>query len=993
MSDEVLNQIPPSNDNGKLLEYFCALNKVERNIDDCPEGLIIDNSVKQKLLLIINDERKLNKILNTFPFPNYRLIGYIIKDDVHSYCDTTAPESLYSLADKILVVGNNDDIIGIPIEKIITYESITLEDGEKTLLFHFGKLNKNVTILVIKPSVSNGLVWHFRNVWGKVEKYPNYKSYVDMQNFINQLSSPSHLGLYNPWNYFFKQPIDADIREIYESENVIIASYLSSMSKEMGRDKLSDLMINEEKKLAEELFGDKTRILGVFLRGTDYYYAQWHYIPYDQYEAIETVKNYMDNYNLKYIFLNTEDQINYEAFKKAFKNKLIAIDRERFQRMKILPHAQGKNKNFDGLIVGRNYILETLLTSRTDGVLSSSGMSSLLIKAWGKEYNTFFDMKLKKNLRGICGSTPIIIENHNKNYANVLLKQIDNYQITTDDDLICIAGNFLNNDVINFTDYCPTLLEACTEYSTKLITKQESLFEIYMELYHNKNKIETKKLNDRIKEKSIVNNIRYYIKIKQNFSGIIKFGIDIEKGHFVTKYENAHYSEIELPLKDLYGVYYNQKYLNWINLKTGIMNIGGNKVPYNSDELDRINNSVQFERGYSLIKLGQTYFDSPNEINDSREELEKCIDYWPIELSEKGLSKNYLAQSLVAYLNSPYDEAQKKALEKSIVLSDTLHLYEQIGRAFKEGKGTNLNLNEAAKWLRKAVNTDNKGASELFDVLWMIDTEESLKEMVKIGVEKANKNDRACMIRMGRAYRDGKGVEKDLNKAAEWMRKTTAVDYTWAAELADVLEQINSTESKEELVNLLKNASENGNSACMVRLGRAYRDGRLVEFNNEKALYWFRKAVDKDNVGATELFDLLWSINTKESLEEMIRIGMTASNKNDRACMVRIGRAYRFGKGVDRDLNKAAEWMRKTTAVDYTWAAELADVLGQIGTPDSKKEMYILLENASNSGNQACKERLQRLSSGERRGCKHENNDNRFHRIHRIIIGRSTNKR
>ena len=33
---------------------------------------------------------------------------------------------------------------------------------------------------------------------------------------------------------------------------------------------------------------------------------------------------------------------------------------------------------------------------------------------------------------------------------------------------------------------------------------------------------------------------------------------------------------------------------------------------------------------------------------------------------------------------------------------------------------------------------------------------------------------------IGKAYRDGRGVEKDLNKAAEWMRKAAEKNVGWA---------------------------------------------------------------------------------------------------------------------------------------------------------------------------------------------------------------------
>ena len=81
----------------------------------------------------------------------------------------------------------------------------------------------------------------------------------------------------------------------------------------------------------------------------------------------------------------------------------------------------------------------------------------------------------------------------------------------------------------------------------------------------------------------------------------------------------------------------------------------------------------------------------------------------------------------------------------------------------------------------------NWANNELFDVLWSIDTPESRKEMLEVATRHAATGDGAAMGRLGRAYRDGKGVPRDLKMAAEWMRKAADKNIVWAKkELGDV---------------------------------------------------------------------------------------------------------------------------------------------------------------------------------------------------------------
>ncbi len=133
------------------------------------------------------------------------------------------------------------------------------------------------------------------------------------------------------------------------------------------------------------------------------------------------------------------------------------------------------------------------------------------------------------------------------------------------------------------------------------------------------------------------------------------------------------------------------------------------------------------------------------------------------------------------------------------------------------------------------------------------------------------------------------------------------------------------------MISVAKVFAEAGDGGAMNRLGRAYRDGRGVEQDLDKAAEWMRKAADK-NVGwaKNELFDILWRINTPDSLREMISVASSFAETGDGGAMGRLGRAYRDGKGVPRDLDKAAEWMRKAAEKNVQWAKnELSELLNE----------------------------------------------------------------
>jgi TPR repeat protein len=75
--------------------------------------------------------------------------------------------------------------------------------------------------------------------------------------------------------------------------------------------------------------------------------------------------------------------------------------------------------------------------------------------------------------------------------------------------------------------------------------------------------------------------------------------------------------------------------------------------------------------------------------------------------------------------------------------------------------------------MRKANAKNSVWANELFDVLWNIDDPKIHKEMLSLVEGLAGKGDAGSMLRLARMYRDGKGVEKDVEKAVELLEKAS----------------------------------------------------------------------------------------------------------------------------------------------------------------------------------------------------------------------------
>ncbi len=247
-----------------------------------------------------------------------------------------------------------------------------------------------------------------------------------------------------------------------------------------------------------------------------------------------------------------------------------------------------------------------------------------------------------------------------------------------------------------------------------------------------------------------------------------------------------------------------------------------------------------------------------------------------------------------------------------------------LSKAYREGKGTEKDLVKASDWLRKAnLKEDGRWSNELFDILWRIGTPESYDEMIQVISKGVDSEDPNSLGRMGRAYREGKGVQKDLGKAAEFMRRASIGKYYWSNELFDILWRIGTPESYDEMIQAISKGVEEESPNSMRRMGKAYRYGRGVPIDLDKSADWLRKASNRNmNSAKIELSEVLWDINTDDSLSEMHQVlsAMAAEGNPDAIRM--LGDSYRFGKGVEKNLDKAEELMKKAKRMGAKGANE-----------------------------------------------------------------------
>lgn len=181
-----------------------------------------------------------------------------------------------------------------------------------------------------------------------------YIPVIDMINHQNQFLNEENKN--NPWEYFFEQPNNYNLKDIQYSKHIILSEKSQRPSKKYTINmKLLDS--NKKAKLNHysEIYKKYIRVnnkiqlkldydykhlienkfvLGVLCRGTDYLLKKPknHPIQPDPILVINKTKELLQKNKYTHIYLATEDQDIYSMFKKEFGDKLLTNNQKRFSK-------------------------------------------------------------------------------------------------------------------------------------------------------------------------------------------------------------------------------------------------------------------------------------------------------------------------------------------------------------------------------------------------------------------------------------------------------------------------------------------------------------------------------------------------------------------------------------------------------------------------------------------------------------------------------------
>ena len=276
----------------------------------------------------------------------------------------------------------------------------------------FGDKNPDKTFFVIRPyyyleanelatTIANLLYHYYRNLqhlshavehgWIPVVDWQSYGPFPHGEDYpIN--------GTTNCWEYFWNQPSEYTLEEVYQSKNVILSTrnsvsyrYMPTMAIQAPFSRYAAKLVKfcpkydalftlnaptaeYIQKWQDKLFEPDYRILGVSVRGASYGASNipGHPIQPAMKDLITAIYKYMEEWELDHIFFTCEMVSAVEMIQEEFGDKVIVLPRQRYEK---LPTAEDNPLYEPGVRYQTNldYLTEMVLLSRCTCLLA--GMS------------------------------------------------------------------------------------------------------------------------------------------------------------------------------------------------------------------------------------------------------------------------------------------------------------------------------------------------------------------------------------------------------------------------------------------------------------------------------------------------------------------------------------------------------------------------------------------------------------------------------------------
>ena len=279
------------------------------------------------------------------------------------------------------------------------------------------------------------------------------------------------------------------------------------------------------------------------------------------------------------------------------------------------------------------------------------------------------------------------------------------------------------------------------------------------------------------------------------------------------------------------------------------------------------------------------------------------------------------------------DDAYKQAIKVFKQAADKNDAYSmnEIGKMYLFGEGVEEDLDTAINWFKRAINiNDYIGAIEYLGCIYnyrMGKYDEALDCYQQV-LDK-DPDSILSLYGMGSLYYNGNGVSKNVYAAIYYLKRAAYNRFTPAMKMLGDIYHIEYHDYHAMYWHL--QAADGDEGVSMYAVGSFFEYGQYVKLDEKKALMWYIKSAQAGNEDGkqkvNEKRDWFEYYADKRNPDDLKILGdlsyvysdydsamywyQQAADKRNLEAMEAIVNMYRYGIGVEKDLDEADEWELK----------------------------------------------------------------------------------
>lgn len=310
-----------------------------------------------------------------------------------------------------------------------------------------------------------------------------------------------------------------------------------------------------------------------------------------------------------------------------------------------------------------------------------------------------------------------------------------------------------------------------------------------------------------------------------------------------------------------------------------------------------------------------------------------------------------------------YDEAAQwyqKAADQS-------HCLAQISLAlmFEQGRGVDQDYFKAHEIYFKAASNGNARAQLKVGEMYRlgVGVEKNNSEAFKWFGYSAMQNNTNALYKLAKMHKNGLGTHINLAKSLELATKAASLGHVKACRLAGELHFGEGNFSESFRYNHL--AADAGDKKAQFIVCLAYKEGKIVDQNAEKALAYCQKAHQQGVKEASFELGTMFhdGLGVQKDYKEAFKYWRISLGNGIYQAANKMGLAFQYGFGVSQNFSAAAFYFNEAAKAEIADAQyNLALLLEQgFGTHYSTEGPQRLLEKAANAGHHGALLKLRNL--------------------------------